>query len=73
MTLDLPDLSSEVLASISRGMNLTLQWFPEDVPLSVLAATLVGMANTDGGTVVLGVSPRVGELVGVVYPQSALK
>lgn len=73
MNLDLPDLSSEVLASISRGMNLTLQWFPEDVPLSVLAATLVGMANTDGGTVVLGVSPRVGELVGVVYPQSALK
>ena len=34
-------------------------------PLSSLAAALVGMANTDGGTVILGVSPRVGELIGV--------
>ena len=46
-------------------MGQTLQWFPENVPVSSLASALVGMANTDGGIVILGVSPRVGELVGV--------
>ncbi len=65
------DNSSEILSLLSRGMGPSLQWFPEDVPLSSLAATLVGMANSDGGTVILGVSPRVGELVGVNDPEAA--
>ena len=46
-------------------MSSTLHWFPEDVPIASLASTLVAMANTDGGTIILGVSPRRGELVGV--------
>ena len=48
-----------------------LHWFPEDVPLSSLASTLVGMANNEGGTVILGVSPRAGELVGVIDLEAA--
>jgi len=50
---------------IDQGMGPELHWFPEDVPATRLAATLVGMANTRGGTVLIGVSPRAGRLQGV--------
>jgi ATP-dependent DNA helicase RecG len=59
------DQSSEIIQLIAYGMGPTLQWFPEDVPLSTLAMSLVGMANSNGGLVILGVSPHLGELVGV--------
>jgi len=65
------DNSSEIQTLLSGGMGPSLHWFPEDVPLSSLAAALVGMANSDGGTVILGVSPRVGELLGVNDPEAA--
>ena len=63
----------QITALIAMGMGETLHWFPEEVSLSSLAATLVGMANTVGGTVILGVSPRGGELVGVKNPQAAFE
>jgi ATP-dependent DNA helicase RecG len=63
--------NSEILSLISGGMGSTLHWFPEDVSLTTLASTLVGMANSDGGTVVLGVSSRAGELVGVNDPEQS--
>jgi ATP-dependent DNA helicase RecG len=59
------DYSAEIISLLSGGMGPSLHWFPEDVPLSSLATTLVGMANNEGGMVILGVSPRAGELVGV--------
>ena len=59
------DQASEILSLIAGGMGHSLQWFPEDVHLSTLAMALVGMANMNGGTVVIGVSPRAGELIGV--------
>jgi ATP-dependent DNA helicase RecG len=65
------DSSAEILTLLSGGMGPSLQWFPEDVPLSSLATTLVGMANTEGGMVILGVSPRAGEVVGVKDPDTA--
>jgi len=68
--MEIVDLSSEVLTLITGGMGPCLQWFPEDIPLSSLAMTLVGMANSEGGTVILGVSPRAGELVGVSNPEA---
>ncbi len=46
-------------------MNSSLHWFPEETPVTRLAAVLVGMANSFGGIVLLGVSPRSGQLVGV--------
>ena len=59
------DNSDEILTLLSGGMGPLLHWYPEDVPLSTLAMTLVGMANSEGGMVILGVSPRVGEPVGI--------
>lgn len=63
--------SSTLLASIDAGMGQMLHWFPEDVSQSSLAAVLAGMANAEGGTVILGISPRAGELVGVKDPEAA--
>lgn len=54
---------------IEQGMGPGLHWFPEDVPATRLAATLVGMANTLGGNVLIGVSPRAGLIQGVHDPQ----
>ena len=46
-------------------MNPKVHWFPEGIQPARLAAVLVGMANTEGGTVLLGVAPRSGHLQGV--------
>lgn len=67
------DGSPDVLGLISNGMSATLHWFPEDVSLTLLATTLVGMANSVGGTVIIGVSPRAGELIGVNNTQAAFE
>jgi ATP-dependent DNA helicase RecG len=64
------DSLAEIQALLAEGMGPSLHWFPEDVSPSALATTLVGMANAEGGTVILGVSPRAGELVGVSDPQA---
>ncbi len=60
------------LELISRGMNQELHWFPADVSPTRLAETLVGLANTQGGTVLIGVAPRSGELQGVPDPEATL-
>jgi ATP-dependent DNA helicase RecG len=52
------DHSAEVLALVSRGMHSGLHWFPEDVPAERLATVLVGMANAQGGRVLLGIVTR---------------
>lgn len=50
---------------IDQGMKPELHWYPADVTPSRLAATLVAMANTNGGTVLIGISPRAGKIQGV--------
>jgi len=57
---------------IAAGERPDLHWFPEDVAVTRLAATLVGMANTNGGTVLLGVSPRGGRIQGVHEPREVI-
>ena len=57
---------------IEQGPGTELHWFTEDVPLSRLAATLVGMANTAGGTVLMGISPRAGQIQGVRDPEGLM-
>ena len=57
---------------IEQGLGTELHWYPEDVAPSRLAATLVGMANTAGGTVLVGVSPRAGQIQGVRDPDDLM-
>ena len=45
---------------ISQGKSEELHWFPEGESVSNLSVTMVGMANTAGGTLIIGVSPRSG-------------
>ena len=65
MTTTGADRSGEVQALLAQGMGTTLHWFPADVPVSRLAAALVGMANTRGGTVLIGVAPRSAQIQGL--------
>jgi ATP-dependent DNA helicase RecG len=62
---DLPGL-------LQRGKGAGLHWYPEDVPVARLAATLVGMANSSGGVVVLGVSPHSGQMLGLAEPEAMI-
>lgn len=50
---------------ISQGMGQCSHWLPDGAPPSRIAEVLVGMANASGGRLLLGVSPRVGKLIGV--------
>lgn len=64
-------MRTELAELLSRGKGSSLHWFPEDVPLSNLAETLVGMANSQGGTVLLGIAPRSAEVIGLLNAKAA--
>jgi ATP-dependent DNA helicase RecG len=57
--------TQDIFTQLAHGMGPDLHWFPEDVPLSRLAATMVGMANSEGGSILLGITPRSGQIMGV--------
>jgi ATP-dependent DNA helicase RecG len=65
-------LSTEINLLLLKGMGLGLHWFPEDFAPERLAATLAGMANSGGGTVLIGIAPRSGHVQGVKHPQECL-
>ncbi|MFQ5616024.1 MAG: helix-turn-helix domain-containing protein, partial [Anaerolineales bacterium] len=50
---------------LAQGMGEGLHWFPEKVSSTRLAETMVGMANAEGGIILLGVAPRAGRVQGV--------
>jgi ATP-dependent DNA helicase RecG len=62
----------DVEEKIAQGMGRHLHWFPVDVSPSRLAEVLVGMANTEGGTVLVGVAPRSDEIQGVVKSEELI-
>jgi ATP-dependent DNA helicase RecG len=69
--LKLAEDKADVGALIAGGMGLSLHWFPEKTALSSLAEVLAGMANGEGGTIIIGVSPRAGELIGITDLEEA--
>jgi ATP-dependent DNA helicase RecG len=62
-------LTEDVKTLIARGLGEQLHWFPEDISPERLASVLVGMANTSGGIILVGVSPRAGQVQGVRDPE----
>lgn len=66
-----PPLPMDIYYLLAQGMGPELHWFPDDVSVSRLAAALVGMANTNGGTVLIGIAPRSGQVQGVPDPEEA--
>lgn len=55
----------DIYPVIAQGMSADRHWCAEDVPLEELAVILSGMANTEGGTVYLGINPKFGQIEGV--------
>src|SRR5512139_2308180 len=64
--------SIDVQALLEQGMGPTLHWFPADASPSRLASVLAGMANTHGGTVLLGIAPRSAQILGLSDPEACL-
>jgi ATP-dependent DNA helicase RecG len=63
-------LTESVTTLIAHGLGEQLHWFPEDITPERLATVLVGMANTNGGLVLVGISPRAGQVHGVRHPET---
>ena len=55
----------DVWQLIKQGRGIQTDWFGEQVATENLAETLTAMANSQGGTVLLGVSGSVGSVTGV--------
>ena len=65
-------IGMDVQELLDRGMGPETHWFPEDVPISQLAEVLVAMANTQGGIILLGVTPRSSQALGVSDPDEVI-
>ena len=57
--------SAEIITLLDQGKSEKLDWFPDDVTVSELASVLTGMANHEGGSVLLGIAPRAAQVIGV--------
>ncbi len=55
----------DIYPVLAQGMGPNLHWYLEDVQQGELAATLAAIANTNGGTVFIGISSQSGKLQGV--------
>lgn len=50
---------------LESGRGTRVDWLDEDAPVDAIAATVAAMANTQGGTIFLGVSGDEGQITGV--------
>ncbi|MBC8504507.1 MAG: putative DNA binding domain-containing protein [Anaerolineales bacterium] len=57
--------AAEIITLLDKGRGQKLHWFPDDVSVSDLAAVLTGMANSDGGNILIGVAPRSSQVTGI--------
>ncbi|MEL6151275.1 MAG: ATP-binding protein, partial [Chloroflexota bacterium] len=48
---------ADILTLVQGGKQATVDWFKEDTSVDTLAATLGAMANSTGGTLLVGVGP----------------
>ncbi len=62
----------ELWQLIKNGRNHRTEWFSEQLASDTLAETLVAMANSHGGTVLLGVTGHNGNIIGVRDPGEAV-
>jgi ATP-dependent DNA helicase RecG len=58
-------LAAEVETLLAQGRGALVELFPERTPKRRLAETMAAMANGEGGSVLLGVSPRRGQMQGL--------
>jgi ATP-dependent DNA helicase RecG len=70
--LEVEKFEFDIYPVIAQGMASDRYWSSEDVTLSDLAAILAAMANTEGGTIYLGVNPAHGRIEGVTNVQQVI-
>ncbi len=63
---------AELRESIRQGKGQTFDWHPREVSVQALAASFVALANSAGGTVLIGLTPRVGRPQGLHDPEAAV-
>jgi ATP-dependent DNA helicase RecG len=63
---------AELRESIRQGKGQTFDWHPGDVSVTALATVLVALANSDGGTVLIGLTPRAGRPQGLHFPEAVI-
>ncbi len=61
----MPMTEQDIQKLISEGQKTGVDWLPGRARLEDIAPTLVAMANTSGGTLLLGVAPRTDQIAGV--------
>ncbi len=57
---------------LSEGRKADVEWLPGRAPIEDLAPALVAMANSNGGTLLLGVAPRTDRIAGVEDVEAAI-
>jgi ATP-dependent DNA helicase RecG len=57
---------------LRKGKGVDLHWFPIGVSVSELAETLVSMANTEGGIILVGISPNGGQIQNIREPEAVI-
>jgi ATP-dependent DNA helicase RecG len=62
----------DIYPIVAQGMGSDLHWVMEDVSMGELAASLVAIANTAGGTLFIGINPKSGQIAGVQDLPAAL-
>jgi ATP-dependent DNA helicase RecG len=62
----------ELRELIRRGKGQTFDWHPRDVTLTTLAESLVALANSAGGTVLIGLTSRTGRPQGLHDPEATV-
>lgn len=64
--------TAELRELIRQGKGQALDWYPRDVTASTLATSLVALANSAGGNVFIGLTPRFGRPHGLSNPETAI-
>lgn len=57
--------ADDLWQAVKNGRNTRLDWLAESAPIDAIAANLTAMANTQGGTLLIGVVGPAATLIGV--------
>lgn len=65
--------AEELQSLISGGRRAEVDWLPGDAPVRDIAPILAALANSQGGTLLLGLDPATGALEGVDDAEAAIE
>jgi len=64
--------AGDVRYLLAGGKGPQVDWLPDGTEPGRIAASLAGMANAQGGSLILGVSPRSNRVHGVAHPEQTI-